>query len=61
VDVRLINGLIAVGWLEVQSWRDPKHLFPVSFFAFPYVLSIAAGWVVHTLSNALRAQTWFLV
>jgi len=47
----LVAGLVAVGWLEVQSWHDPKHVFPVSFFAIPYVLSIAAGWVAHMLSN----------
>ena len=35
----------------MQSWQDPKHVFPVSFFAIPYVLSIVAGWVAHMLSN----------
>jgi len=51
VVVPLAAGLIAVGWLEVQSWQDPKHVFPVSFFAIPYALSIAAGWVARMLSN----------
>jgi peptidoglycan/LPS O-acetylase OafA/YrhL len=44
-------GLIAVAWLEVQSWSDPKHLFPPGFFAAPYVIAAGAGWVVRMLSN----------
>lgn len=48
----LVVGLIAVGWLEVKSWEDPKHLFPPGFFAIPYLLSIAVGWVVRMLSNS---------
>jgi hypothetical protein len=47
----LLVGLVAVGWLEVQSWQDPKHLVPPGFFAIPYVISIAAGWVARMLSN----------
>jgi len=44
-------GLIAVAWLEVQSWYDAKHLFPPGFFVAPYVIAIGAGWVVRMLSN----------
>src|SRR6187549_4009769 len=47
--ILLLAGLVAVGWLEVQSWTDPKHLFPPGFFAVPYVFSIIAGWVTRML------------
>jgi hypothetical protein len=48
----LLAGVVAVGWLEVQSWQDPKHLFPPSFFAVPYVVTIVAGLVARMLSNS---------
>jgi hypothetical protein len=47
----LTAGLIAIVWLEVQSWHDAKHLFPPGFFLAPYVIAIGAGWIIRMLSN----------
>ena len=46
-----VVGLIAIGWLEAQSWNDPKHLLPPGFYFLPYALSIVVGMTVRMLSN----------
>jgi glucan phosphoethanolaminetransferase (alkaline phosphatase superfamily) len=51
VIVPLIAGLISVALLEVQSWHSRQHGLMLGFFAVPFVLPIAAGWLVRMLSN----------
>lgn len=47
----LAVGLVAIGWLEVKSWHDSKHLLPLGFFVIPYAIAVGAGGVLRMLSN----------
>ena len=51
VIVPLIAGVIPIALLEMQSWHARQHGLMLGFFAIPFVLPVAAGWLIRMLSN----------